>query len=128
MRRELDERPVNVVEKWVDADELEAAHELARRTYSSREHAFRQLCIIHMNHHELPGERCSCGRLTADCDVVGIVDGYRALQRWERAQEEREERGLPSQLPYEYIRKLGRRTSDDDPREFDPYPYGSTGS
>lgn len=128
LRLELDQRPIHVVEKWVDADELEEAHELARRAYSGREHAFRQLCLIHMNHHEVRGERCSCGRSIADCDVVGVVEGYRALLRWERAQEEREERGRPHQLPYEYVRKLGRRTSDDDPHEFDPYPYESTGS
>lgn len=128
LRQELNERPVQVVEKWVDADVLEAAHEFARRAYASREHAFRQLCLIHMAHHELRGERCSCGRSIADCDVVGVVEGYRALLRWERTQEEREERGLPHGLPYEYVRKLGRRADDDDPHEFDPYPYGATGS
>jgi hypothetical protein len=128
LRSELDERPVHLVEKWVDADELEEAHEFAMRAYRSRDHAFRQLCLIHMNHHEVRGERCSCGRSIADCDVVGIVEGYRALLRWERAQEEREERGLPHQLPYEYVRKLGRRIEGDDPREFDPYTHGSTAS
>lgn len=127
LRRELDERPVNEVEKWVDADELEEAHELARRAYGSREYAFRQLCFIHMNHHELRGERCSCGRSITDCDLVGIVEGYTALPSGERAQEEREACGLAHQLPYEYVRKLGRRATDDNPREFDPYPYGSTG-
>lgn len=128
LRQELNERPVQVVEKWVDADVLESAHEFARRAYASREHAFRQLCLIHMTHQELRGERCSCGRSIADCDVVGVVEGYRALLRWERTQEEREERGLPHGLPYEYVRKLGRRTDDDDPHEFDPYTYGATGS
>ena len=127
LRQELDERPVQVVEKWVDADTLEEAHEFARQAYASREHAFRQLCLIHMNHHELRGERCSCGRSIADCDVVGIVEGYRALLRWERAQEEREERGLSNGLPYEYVRKLGRRADEDDPHEFDPYSHGATG-
>jgi hypothetical protein len=80
-----------------------------------------------MNHHELPGERCSWGRSIADCDVVGVVEGYRILLRWERAQEEREERGLPHGLPHEYVRKLGRRADEDDPYEFDPYPHGATG-
>ena len=127
LRQELDDRPVQVVENWVDADVLEEAHEFAGRAYASREHAFRQLCLIHMNHSELPGERCSCGCSIADCDVVGIVEGYRALRRWERAQEERQARGLPHGLPYEYVRKLGRRVDEDDPHEFDPYPYGSTG-
>lgn len=128
LRQELDDRPVQVVEKWVDADVLKEAHEFARGAYGSREHAFRQLCLIHMNHHELRGERCSCGRSIADCDVVGIVEGYRALLRWERTQEEREEKGLPHGLPYQYVRKLGRRADEDDPREFEPYPYGSTGA
>jgi len=128
LRQELEKRPVQVVEKWVGADVVEEAHEFARSAYGSREHAFRQLCLIHMNHHELRGERCSCGRSIADCDVVGIVEGYRALLRWERAQEEREERGLPHCLPYDYVRKLGRRADEDDPHEFDAYPFGSTGS
>jgi len=128
MRQELDERPVRVVEKWVDADVLEEAHEFARRAYGSREHAFRQLCLIHMNHHELRGERCSCGRSIADCDVVGIVEGYRALLRWERAQEDREERGLRHGLPYEYVHKLGRRADEDDPHEFDSYPTAPQGA
>ncbi len=88
----------------MDADLLEEAHESARRAYASREHAFRQLCLIHMNHHELRGERCSCGRSIADCDVIGTVEGYRTLLRWERAQEERQERGLPHGLPHEYVR------------------------
>ena len=127
LRQELIERPFQVVEKWVDADVLEEAHEFARRAYASREHALRQLCLIHMNHHERRGEMCSCGRSIVDCDVVGIVEGYRTLLRWERAQEEREERGLPHGLPYEYVRKLGRREDEDDPHEFDPYHYGSTG-
>lgn len=78
LRQELDERPVHVVEKWVDADVLEEAHEFARRAYSSREHAFRQLCLVHMNHHELRGERCSCGRSIAACDVVGVVEGLQS--------------------------------------------------
>lgn len=128
LRQELNDRPVHVVEKWIEADVLEEAHESARRAYASRDHAFRQLCLIHMKHHELPGERCSCRRSIADCDVVGILEGYRALLRWERAQEVREERGLPHGLPYEYTRKLGRRTDEDDAHEFDPYPHGSTGS
>ncbi len=127
LRQELDERPVHVIEKWVDAEVLEEAHEFAKQAFASREHAFRQLCRIHMNHHELRGERCSCRRSIADCDVVGVVEGYRALLRWERAQEEREERGLPHGLPYEYVRKLGRRAGEDDPHEFDPYAHGATG-
>lgn len=128
LRQELNDRPVHVVEKWIEADVLEEAHESARRAYASRDHAFRQLCLIHMKHHELPGERCSCRRSIADCDVVGVLEGYRALLRWERAQEVREERGLPHGLPYEYTRKLGRRADEDDAHEFDPYPHGSTGS
>lgn len=128
LRLELDERPVHVVDKWIGADELEEAHQFAERAFGAREHAFRQLCLIHMNHHEVRGERCSCGRSIADCDVVAIVDGFKALLRWERAQEEREERGLRHQLPYDYVRKLGRRADEDDPHEFDPYPYRSTGS
>lgn len=128
LRQELGERPVQVVEKWVDADVLEDAHVFARRAYASREHAFRQLCLIHMNHHELRNERCSCGRSIADCDVVGVVEGYRVLLRWERAQEEREERGLSHGLPYEYVRKLGRRGDEDDPHEFDPYSHSATGT
>jgi len=128
LRHDLDERPVQVIEKWVDADEVEEAKEFARRAYATREHAFRQLCLVHMNHHELRGERCSCGRSIAECDVVGILEGYRALLRWERTQEERQQRGLPHGLPYDYVRKLGRRTDGDEPHEFDAYPYGSTGS
>jgi len=128
LRHDLDERPVQVIEKWVDADEVEEAKEFARRAYATREHAFRQLCLVHMNHHELRGERCSCGRSIAECDVVGILEGYRALLRWERTQEERQQRGLPHGLPCDYVRKLGRRTGGDDPHEFDAYPDGFTGS
>ena len=127
LREELDQRPVQVVEKWVDGDELRAAHEGATTAYRSRDHAFRQMCLIHIKHHEVSGERCSCGRSIADCDVVGILEGYRALMRWERRQEERRDKGLSHELPWEYVQKLGGREPGDDPHEFDPYPY-ATGS
>lgn len=124
LQQELKQRPVQVVEKWVGADELDEAREFASRAYSSREHAFRQLCLIHINHHELPGEKCRCGKSVADCDVVGILEGYTALRRWERSQEERRDRGQSHELPYEYVRSLGLRAHEDDPREFDAFGPG----
>lgn len=128
LKQELDERPVQVVEKWHEEGVLQEAHDKARAAYASREHAFRQLCLIHMKHHEVTGERCSCGRSIADCDVVGIIEGYRALLRWERTQEERRDRGLTHALPYEYVKYLGGWQPGDDRSEFEPYPYDSTGT
>lgn len=127
LRKELAERPVQVVEKWVDGDELRAAHEGATAAFHSRDHAFRQMCLIHIKHHEMSGERCSCGRSIADCDVVAILEGYRALMRWERRQEERRDNGQSHELPWEYVKYLGGREPSDDPHEFDSYPY-ATGS
>ena len=127
LTEELEKRPIQVVEKWVDADELHQAHEQATAAYRSREHAFRQLCLIHMNHHELKGERCSCGQSIASCNVVGIVEGYRSLLRWEYKQEQRMDSGLHHELPREYVRKLGRRDEGYDDDEFEPYAY-DTGS
>lgn len=123
LQEELDQRPVQVIEKWVDADVLHEAHAAATAAYRSRDHAFRQMCLIHMKHHEVTGERCSCGRSIADCDVVGVLEGYRALMRWERKQEERRDQGLSHQLPYEYVRYLGGIEPGDDPHEFGPYAY-----
>lgn len=127
LENELEERPVQVVEKWVDADELHKAHEQATAAYRSRDHALRQLAMIHMDHHELPGERCKCGKNIAGCEVVGIVEGYRLLLRWERRQEERMDQGLSHQLPREYVKRLGKRFDGYDEFEFDPYEH-ETGS
>lgn len=127
LQEELEERPVQVVEKWVDADVLHEAHTVATAAYRSRDHAFRQMCLIHTKHHEITGERCRCGRSIADCDVVGVLESYRALLRWERRQEERRDQGQTHQFPWEYVKHLGGNQPGDDPREFDPYPY-ETGS
>lgn len=127
LEEELEARPVQVVEKWVDADVLHGAHEAATAAYRSRDHAFRQMVLLHMKHHEVTGERCSCRRSIADCDVVGVLEGYRALLRWERKQEERRDQGLTHQLPWEYVKYLGGVEPGDDPHEFDPYAH-ETGS
>lgn len=123
LQEELEQRPVRVVEKWMEAGVLNEAHEAAARAYHSRDHAFRQMCLIHMKHHEVTGERCSCGRSIADCDVVGILEGYRALMRWELRQEERRDQGKSHQLPYEYVKYLGGSEPGDDLSEYDPYEY-----
>lgn len=125
LEEELEHRPIHVVEKWVDLEVLHAAHEMATTAYRSRDHALRQLCLLHMKHHEVPNERCSCGRSIAQCDVVGVLEGTTALLRWERRQEERRDQGLTHQLPWEYVKHLGRRADGDDPHEFDPYPHAT---
>jgi hypothetical protein len=120
---ELEKRPVQVVEKWVDAAVLQGAHKAATKAYHSRDHALRQMALLHMKHHEISGERCSCRRSIADCDVVGTLDGYRTFLRWERKQEQRRDQGLSHQLPWEYVQYLGGVEPGDDPYEFDPYEH-----
>lgn len=119
LRQQLQRRPTQPVEHEVDADAPEEAHRAAMRAYASREHAFRLLCLIHVEHHDLPGEECSCGRPTADCDALRILEGDAALRRWERIQEEREQRGLPHGLPSGYVRR-GWRAHMPDPHDFVP--------
>jgi hypothetical protein len=127
LRSELEERPVQVVFKNLDQEDVDAAHEAARRAYRSRDRAFLDLTRVHMLHFETAAARCRCGKSLEQCEEATIVDTSTALRGWERNHNERRRRGDPHLLPQGHPGVVDARwdPDDDDTAELDDnYPSG----
>jgi hypothetical protein len=103
LRRELQERPEKIVERWHGTDEIEAARSEAQRAFRSRQAAWQALCEIRLLHREASDGRCRCGKRYSDCPEAQIVGYYPGLAKWEKEQWERyrnyEEHALPDNHP-----------------------------
>jgi hypothetical protein len=99
LEHELSDRPVQTVDRYVDADELREAKEGAVRAYRSRDYAYQALCMIRLLHREGEPGRCRCGERLDQCPIAEIVAQARGLDRWEKAEFERFRRGERHMLP-----------------------------
>ena len=130
LKEELDTRPVQVVFKNLDAEEVEAAHVDAQAAYRKRDHAYLQLTKIHMHHFEAQVGQCRCGLPIDECEVGSIVDGFRGLKAWERNQTERRRRDQDHMLPRDHPGIIDARWDfeQDEVDEFDAYPQWRSGA
>lgn len=124
--RELAERPVQEVERYLDHDVLEGAKREAQRAFQSRQRAWGALCEIGLRHRETPGGRCRCGLRWSDCATAEVVGAFPHLERWERQQARRLvddlPHGLPASHPAVLDAKVARRLAAiEDAFGDDPY-------
>lgn len=122
----LDERPVQVVYQNLDQEEVDQAHQHARRAYRSRDRAFLDLTRIHLLHFELSAGRCRCGKPLDRCEEAAIVDTAKALRGREHHHAERRRQGKPHLLPHGHPGIVDARwdPDDDTAAEFDDYVGG----
>lgn len=103
LEQKLRERPENIVERYVDQQELEDANAEAQRAFRSRENAWQALCEIRLIHREGESERCRCGERLDNCKIAKIVCHYPGLEAWENEQYRRlrtgQDHGLPDGHP-----------------------------
>lgn len=123
MQEELGSRPVQVVTENLDAEVVDQAHRDAEQAYRSRDHAYLQLTMIHMQHFEAQAGQCRCGIPIEECEVAMIVDNFRGLKAWERNQWERRRRHQRHMLPSNHPGIIDARWDydEDEVAEFDPY-------
>lgn len=114
---ELEARPERVVYLNLDQQTVWDAEQERDHAFQSRDTAFKTLTEVRLLHREkLPG-RCSCGKPLNGCATYELLDGYQALERWERKQVDRAKRGLNHMLPLGHPELLDRRgwaTDDAD--------------
>lgn len=96
---ELEARPVRVVVENPEQEKIDQAYQERQTAYAVRDRAFRVLSAVHLIHHDVGGDECSCGTPVRECPVAQEVDGNRAFKGWERKQWERKRDGLPHLLP-----------------------------
>ncbi len=94
LEQELHDRPKQIVERYLDRDQLEAAREEADRAFRSRENAWQALCMVRLIHREGQPGQCRCGLHLDRCNTAQIVDHYPGLEKWEREQVSRLRRHL----------------------------------
>jgi hypothetical protein len=99
LEQELRERPEKVVERYIDADELQAARAEADRAFRSRQMAWQALVEIRLLHREIDNGMCRCSMRVDRCPIAEIVARYPALARWEKEQYERLRRDESHALP-----------------------------
>ena len=99
LQQELVNRPEKVVERYIDADDLEAAQNEAERAFRSRENAWQALSEVRVLHREVGDGKCRCGRRFDRCPVAQIVERYPGVRAWEKEQVQRLRRGDPHALP-----------------------------
>lgn len=99
LRKQLDERPEKIVERYVDQQELDAARAEAQRAFQSRENAWQALCQVRLIHREGESGYCRCGKRMDNCKIVKIVDRYPGLEAWEKEQYQRLRDGRDHRLP-----------------------------
>jgi hypothetical protein len=99
LEQELRDRPKEIVERYVDRQELEDARAEANRAFRSRENAWQALCMIHLLHHEREPGRCRCGLRLDRCEIAQIVDRYPGLEKWVKEQYRRLQIGDDHMLP-----------------------------
>ena len=99
LEQELLDRPKQVVERYVDRDELEETRQKADRAFRSREYAWQALCMVRLTHREGQPGQCRCGLHLDRCKMAQIVDHYPGLENWERDQVRRLRDGLDHNLP-----------------------------
>lgn len=123
LQEELVSRPVQVVIENLDIEVVKEAHRKAQGAYRSRDHAFRQLTMIHLQHFEAHAGQCRCGLPIDDCEIALIVDNYRALKTWEYINTERRKRHQIHQLPKHHPGIIDARWDPDEEQraEFDSY-------
>lgn len=96
---ELVKRPERIVERYIDASDLQAAKSEAQRAFQSRSYAWHHLSALGLLHAELDGERCRCGKARRSCPEAAIVDGVHGLRAWEARQADEARRGNRHYLP-----------------------------
>jgi hypothetical protein len=99
LEQELHDRPKQIVERYVDRDELKEAREEADRAFRSRDNAWQALCMVRLTHREGQPGQCRCGLRLDRCKMAQIVDHYPGLEKWEKEQVSRKRRGLAHALP-----------------------------
>jgi uncharacterized protein CbrC (UPF0167 family) len=99
LEQELRDRPKEIVERYVDRQELEDARAEADRAFRSREYAWQALCMIQLLHHERKPGRCRCGQRLDRCEIAQIVDRYPGLEKWVKEQYRRLQDGDDHKLP-----------------------------
>jgi hypothetical protein len=81
LEQELRARPEEIIERYVDRDELDGARAEAERAFRSRENAWQALCEVRLVHREGEPGRCRCGQRLDRCKVAMIVDRYPGLEK-----------------------------------------------
>jgi hypothetical protein len=109
VRQELVSRPEKIVDRYIEADVLEAAQNEAQRAFRSRENAWQALTEVRLLHRETDDVKCRCGVRIDRCAVAKIVERYPGLRRWEEEQVSRLRRGEPHALPDAHPAVLDRR-------------------
>lgn len=99
LQAELQARPVRVVIENPGQEKIDQAYQDRQKAFALRDRAFRVLSAVHLLHHDVGGDECSCGTSLRECSVAQEVDGNHALKGWERKQWERKRDGLPHLLP-----------------------------
>jgi hypothetical protein len=99
LEQELRARPKEIVERYVDRDELDGARAEAERAFRSRENAWQALCEVRLVHREGEPGRCRCGQRLDRCKEAMIVDRYPGLEKWENEQIRRLRSNQDHRLP-----------------------------
>jgi hypothetical protein len=86
LKRELEERPIQVVRENLDAEVVADAEEARDRAYRSRDLAYHDLCHVRLLHRDSGDGSCRCGLPTAKCRTAKLIGETEHIKAWERRQ------------------------------------------